>query len=111
MTKKPVYTVDSVKLSLNKSNPPQLVITAVGTTQIGVWRDLELQIRENGFVNGAYDFDLVGLIPLDHPTAGPVSTGEVRYTFTQIPTDLRTINVHAETNSKSASYPADLSKD
>lgn len=105
---KKVFSVDSIRLALNKSNPPCLVITAEGTSNTGGWSGFILRPlwnRSNPPVNGVYAFSLEGV-----PPTGPViqvltPTGPVTHTLTYGETmDVKKVIVYANTNSQSVSY-------
>ena len=61
MTKKKVLEVQNVKLSILKSFPPKLSITAFGTVPTSGWKDAELipYVYIQPPPNGIYDYDFV----------------------------------------------------
>jgi hypothetical protein len=96
-----VYVVDSVSLSLLKSNPPKLIITASGTVNSTGWTQPRLRPRFNIHfppANGIYEFDFVA----DPPT-GPVlwvmTSVKAGYIMDPMPGNLKAVIVHSCTNS------------
>jgi len=53
---KPVYRIDTIELSLNKSNPPSLNIIANGYTRTGGWTNPQLVPRA-GAQKGVVEYD------------------------------------------------------
>jgi hypothetical protein len=102
---KPIYRVDTADYAVIKTNPTQLEITATGTTKAARWHNFELELRENTFVNGVYEFDFTGLLPVDPSPQVLTPTGNVTYTFKKIPADLNKIIIHAESNKIELKYP------
>jgi hypothetical protein len=82
MAKELIYSVTSLHLSLNKKNPPDLIIDAHGETRSNNWTNPELQpwIYVQPPPDGVYDFDV----------------------WQDLPDDVRGIRVHSETNSETA---------
>jgi len=105
---KKVYSVDSIKLALNKSNPPCLVVTAEGTANTSGWADFILRPlwnRSNPPVNGVYTFSLEGVPPTGIVQQVLTPTGQVSHTLTYGETmDVRKVIVYAATNSQLVSY-------
>ncbi|WP_299693575.1 hypothetical protein [uncultured Tateyamaria sp.] len=60
-----IYAVDSVTMALQKSNPPNLVITAMGRTRTPLWSDPRLvaHVYVTEPQDGVQDFDFVATPP------------------------------------------------
>jgi hypothetical protein len=95
-----IYRVDAIELSLNKKNPPELVITARGTCSTPGWQDIQLSIYEyvTPPADGMQEFDFVGTPPSGIVTQvlTPVSA---EYLMPDPPKWLRGVRIHAATNS------------
>ncbi|HNR16434.1 MAG TPA: hypothetical protein PKG90_07200 [Chitinophagaceae bacterium] len=105
---KKVFSVDSIKLALNKSNPPCLVVTAEGTANTSGWSGFTLRPlwnRSNPPVNGVYSFALEGVPPTGIVQQVLTPTGPVSHTLTYGETkDVRKVVVYAASNSQSVEY-------
>jgi hypothetical protein len=95
-----VYQVDSVRLAILKSNPPQLQIDAEGLTRTGGWTNPELVeiVYVQPPADGIYDYDFVAEPPSGPSTDAltPIAATTIR---TSIPDDLKGVRVRSETNS------------
>jgi hypothetical protein len=59
-----VFSVDSIQLALTKSNPPQLMVTAIGHTATTGWNDISLVPLEDELSpDGILDLEFVGAPP------------------------------------------------
>lgn len=60
-----ILSVDTVRLALNKKNPPDLVVAATGEVTSTGWSDIELSpyIYITPPQDGVWDFDFVGKPP------------------------------------------------
>lgn len=105
---KKVYSVDSIRLALNKSNPPCLVVTAEGTANTSGWSGFILRPlwnRSNPPVNAVYTFSLEGVPPTGIVQQVLTPTGPVSHTLTYgETTDVRKVVIYANSNSKSVAY-------
>lgn len=101
-----IYSVDTVSLALNKSNPPSLVVTANGTANTGGWKGfalVPLWNRTNPPVNGVYAFSFEGIRPTGMVTQVLTPTGDVQYTFTPWETEfVKSVVIYAATNKMQA---------
>jgi hypothetical protein len=105
----PIYRVDSVYIAINKSNPPQLQISASGEVSSGGWKAPALvpRIYVTPPADGIQDLDFVATPPsgiavqVILPVAGDV-------TITLVPWILG-VRVHAKTNSVIALFSDEAS--
>lgn len=104
-----IYSVDSISLALDKSNPPLLVITADGTANTGGWSGFVLRPlwnRTNPPINGVYEFSFEGVPPTGIVTQVLTPTGPVSYTLNAWDTqDARRIVIYAASNYQSVDRP------
>ncbi|HEX4965253.1 MAG TPA: hypothetical protein VF173_30875 [Thermoanaerobaculia bacterium] len=100
MAKELIYNVTDVHLTLNKKNPPDLVIDAGGETRTNNWTDPELQpwIYIQPPPDGVYDFDFVAEPPRG-PSNDVITPIQAQYVWKDLPDEVRGIRVHSETNS------------
>lgn len=103
MAKELIYSITSLHLSLNKKNPPDLIIDAHGETRSNNWTHPELQpwIYVQPPPDGIYDFDFVAEPPsgISNPVITPI---QAQYVWQDLPDHVRGIRVHSETNSETA---------
>jgi len=103
MEPKPIYDVESVTLSILKTNPPSLEIQVTGHTLTTGWTEIKLEPRVyiTAPPNGIWEFDLYGVPPSG--AAGqlitPVSAG---YTWKDFPHSLKGVKVYSANNYKTA---------
>jgi hypothetical protein len=104
MSQSKVLRVRSVKLALlEKSEPPQLAITAQGTVPTPGWRAPELipYVYIQPPPDGMYDFDFVAEPP-EGITPQVLTPIAVRHTVQSAPVDLIGVRIHASMNSQEA---------
>jgi hypothetical protein len=103
-----VYRVESVRLSLEKSNPPNLVVEALGKVRTSGWTNARLVMRGNGPKDGVYEFDFVASRPtgITHPVILPVTATTV---VEKVGPDVKGVRVYAETNDRAASLASSKS--
>ena len=94
-----ILKVDSVELSLKKSNPPQLVVIAIGTASSLGWENPVLKLPKKDPEEGIYELDFFADPPEGNVGQQEVSGIKVSYTFKEIPKDMVGIKVVANTNS------------
>jgi hypothetical protein len=101
MAKELIYSVTSVRLSLNKKLPPDLIIEADGETRSNGWTNAELQpwIYLQPPPDGIWAFDFVAEPPSgpSNPVITPIQASP--YVWEDLPSEVRGIRVHSETNS------------
>jgi len=96
---KHIRSVLSVDLALLKSNPPQLLVSSIGTVNSGGWKNGTLESRYYVVppADGIQDIDFVA-----SPPTGPSTTVilpiPAQTTISPIPAWLKGVRVHAETN-------------
>jgi hypothetical protein len=99
----PVYRVDSVELSILKSNPPQLQIVAHGTVRTGGYTNgtlieiVYIQPPEDGI----WEYDFVA-DPPSGPSTDALTPIQAETIRSSIPDGLKGIRVRGETNSAEA---------
>lgn len=104
MSTSKVLRVRSVELALlEKSEPPQLAITAQGTVPTPGWTAPELipYVYIQQPPDGIYDFDFVAEPPggITTQVLTPIT---VRHTVQSVPVGLKGVRIHASTNSQEA---------
>lgn len=101
---KKILTVDDIQITLLKSNPPQLTISAVGTVSSGGWSNG--QLVEYVYIvppsDGMYEYDFVAEPPDEAAiqVLTPIFAGTIR---ANLPKELKGIRVRSSTNSREAS--------
>lgn len=101
-----IYEIKEIKTDILKSNPPQLSITAKGTTRTNGWENGQLIPRFNPShpaIGGIYEFDFVANVPTGI-TLQVISPIAANFVLTTIPQDLKKIIVYAETNNLEKSF-------
>ncbi|MCA1789085.1 MAG: hypothetical protein LC667_04265, partial [Thioalkalivibrio sp.] len=95
-----VYRVDSVELSIIKTDPPQLDIKARGTVRTGGYRDGELVeiVYVDAPADGIWEYDFVA-VPPSGPSIQVLTPIEAHTVRPSIPDGLKGIRVRGETNS------------
>ena len=93
-----IARVQTVELSLLKSNPPQLLIVATGYVPTLGWTQPELKPTSDTVLNGTFELDFIaqppiGIVP---QVITPITAS---YVLETIPKDLNAIKVNAATNS------------
>jgi hypothetical protein len=98
-----IAQIDSVSVSLIKTNPPQLKIDAQGQAASPGWTNptLSPRVYVQPPPDGIWDFDFVatppsGVVP---QVLTPISAGLV---LKEIPTGMKGVRVHSKSNSKEA---------
>jgi hypothetical protein len=92
-----VYKVDSVDLTLEKSNPPNLVVAATGRVRTSGWTNARLVMRGSGPKDGVYEFDFVARPPTGNALQVilPVVATHV---IEKVGNDVKGVRVFSETN-------------
>jgi hypothetical protein len=105
-----VYSVESVELALDKSNPPQLEIHAKGTARTPGYTNPTLSeiIYVTPPADGMYEYDFVatrpgGMVP---QVLVPIEASTTR---SSIPKELKGVRVKSATNTAEAMLPNDHS--
>lgn len=95
----PVLSVEGIDLTMLKSNPQQLIVTANGTVPTLGWTNGELALREHIPADGVYEFDFIATPPsgIVGQAIMPISAS---WHFESIPDDLTGVRVFAKQNSK-----------
>jgi hypothetical protein len=98
-----LYSVNHVHLHLMKSNPPSLVVSAIGAAPSSGWTDVELGawIYITPPADGIQDFDLLGRAPsgVSLPVLTPVAVSTV---YPAVPKWLKGVRIHASSNKMEA---------
>jgi len=101
MDTRAIYDVESVSLSILKTNPPSLLIQATGHTLSTGWTDIKLnkRIYVTEPANGIWEFDLVGTPPagVSAPLIMPVAA---EFTWKDFPASVKGIKVYSASNYK-----------
>lgn len=93
-----VYQVDSITLSLLKSNPPQLLVEVNGTTTTPGWKDIHLATMEKKLSkDGILDLELAGTPP-DHIVPQVLRPVTADLLVTQDVEKIVGVMVHARSN-------------
>jgi hypothetical protein len=91
----PVPQVDSIKCAINKSNPPELVVTAYGTVPKSGWTDEQLEPRQYTTppADSTWDYDFSARRP---EAGGDIMTPiQAEHRWPDYPArDLRGVRVH-----------------
>lgn len=99
---KKIFSVDSIDLALNKSNPPTITVTATGTASTSGWKNfalVPLWNRTNPPVNGVYEFSFEGEPPTGIVLQVLTPTGPVSYTLSADETkDAKRFVIYAASN-------------
>lgn len=100
-----VYSVDGIRLALNKSNPPQLVIRAKDQVPTAGWSDGRLSpyVYIRPPTDGIYEFDFVASAP-EGMVAQAFEAIDAEYTWPDPPVGLHGVRVYASSNSKEAHF-------
>ena len=95
-----VYSINNVQLSLLKSNPPQLMVTAVGFTAQAGWSDVRLEPLEGELsADGILDLAFVGTPP--GGISLPVLTPVIAHHVWEDAERVVGVTVHARSNTMS----------
>lgn len=99
-----LYSVDEVKLSIQKINPPNLVVRADGKSNSTGWSDQQLlpYVYISPPADGIYEFDLVGTPPGPETIVNRVISDmnpEAELVWEGFPSDLKGVRVYASYNS------------
>jgi len=92
-----IFQVDSVKLKLLKSNPPQLQVISNGTVSTPGWDFPELKLQKEKPKDGIYQFDFLAKPPTDliPQILMPITAA---YIFKEIPGDFKGVRINASSN-------------
>jgi hypothetical protein len=103
MAKELIYSITSVRLALNRKNPPDLIIDADGETRSNNWTNPELQpwVYIQPPPDGIWDFDFVAEPP-SRPSNPVIVPIQAQHVWKDLPPEVRGIRVHSETNSVTA---------
>lgn len=94
-----IRSIQTVDLSLLKSNPPQLLVSAIGTVSSGGWKNGTLDARHY-FVppaDGIQDFDFAATPPVG-PSIQIILPISAQTVVFPIPSWLKGVRVHSATN-------------
>lgn len=93
-----LYSIDSIQLSMNEADPPQLVVTAIGQATTSGWNDIALEPLESELSpDRILDLALVGTPPADvvFPALVPAIA---HFVWTEAAERVIGVTVHARTN-------------
>jgi hypothetical protein len=102
--KKLINKVDSLKLTFNKKNPPDLIITCVGSNLTTGWTEGELIRKSENEKFGIFQFEFTANPPIGGSGDG-ISDIEADYILSPVPQNLHKIIIYSETNLISREYP------
>lgn len=95
-----IYSVTSVTLTIEKRNPPVLVINAEGVTNTNGWSGghLEPYVYVHPPLHGIYEFDFLANKPtgIVNPVLTPITAKP--YEWENFPAELKGVKVYASTN-------------
>lgn len=98
-----VYKVASVQAQIVKSNPPALVVCAIGAVSSSGWKNPALSpwVYIVPPADGIYDFDFVATPPdgISFPVITPIAVADV---FLDPPRGLKGVRIHATANNLEA---------
>lgn len=101
MAKTQIYKVTTVKLAIEKSLPPRLVVFASGEVTTSGWTGGELQpyVYVTPPADGIYEFDFVAEPPtgVSLQVISPITAKE--YVWADFPKDLKGVRINSITNS------------
>jgi hypothetical protein len=98
-----VMSVNNVEVVAMQSHPEQVVIKADGTVRTGGWTDPKLVPSAEPVRDGIYHFDFVARKPEGMVTQA-LTKISVSHNLGAKPENFRGVEIHAETNSKSAKF-------
>jgi hypothetical protein len=90
--------VDSVRCAINKSNPPQLVVTAYGNVPTGGWTGptLEPRVYVAPPADGIWDYDFKATPPAG-PATQVITPIEATHTWPDYsPATLKGVRIHGD---------------
>ena len=94
-----IRSVIDVSLSLLKSNPPQLLVNAVGTVSSGGWKNPSLDRRYyvTPPADGIQDYDFTAVPPVG-PAIQVILPTAAQDVIVDIPAWLKGVRIHSATN-------------
>ena len=94
-----VYTVDDAQVGINKSDPPQISVTAEGTVRTTGWTNgrLEAHIYVHPPPDGIYGFEFLATPP-DGPSGDAITPIKSDEYTSEMPEGFKGVRIHAETN-------------
>ena len=106
-TPQKIAEITDVQLTILKSNPPQLSITAKGNTSSSGWSKPELKpfVYVAPPQDGIYDFDFVA-VPPSGGSATVITPVEATYILNPLPETLKGVRMHSAQNNKEAMLEA-----
>lgn len=103
-----IYSVESASIEILKTEPPAIVVAAVGRTNSGGWSNARLEPRYyiNPPADGIWDIDFVAMPP---PADAIVTMGLVKHTahlvLPDIPPSIAGFRIHTASNSLEVMLP------
>ena len=99
-----IFQTVAVEVTLLKSNPPQLAITAIGQVSSGGWKNGTLEPRYYIVppADGIQDFDFVATPPFFSEAVQVMLPITAYHVIEQIPDWLLGVRIHAKTNNVEA---------